>query len=58
MINSEMAVEILEIQLKNIEFAGHQLAIATHECEHKLIGEEKKSSRSNIAYKQCSQYCS
>lgn len=42
MINSEMAVEILEIQLKNIEFAGHQLAIATHECEHKLIGEEKK----------------
>lgn len=42
MINSERAVEILEIQLNNIEFAGHQLAIATYECKHKLIGEEKK----------------
>ena len=42
MINSDKAVEILKIQLNNIEFAGHQLAIATHECKHKLIGEEKK----------------
>lgn len=44
MINSERAVEILEIQLNNIEFAGHQLAIATHQCEHKLIGAETKVS--------------
>lgn len=42
MSDSERAVEILELQLNNIEFAGHQLAIATHECKHKLIGEEKK----------------
>ena len=42
MSNSERAVEILKLQLNNIEFAGHQLAIATYECKHKLIGEEKK----------------
>ena len=42
MINSEKAVDILELQLNNIEFAGHQLAIATHQCGHKLIGVETK----------------
>jgi hypothetical protein len=42
MINSERAVEILEFQLNNIELAGHQLAIATRQCKHKLIGAETK----------------
>lgn len=42
MIDGEMAVDILECQLKNIEFTGHQLAIATRQCEHKLIGAETK----------------
>lgn len=40
--NGMKADEILELQLNNIEFAGHQLAIATHKCEHKLIGAETK----------------